>query len=280
MPFWLLKRKLTSRGYWNEAGGADGGAGAGGSGSEGGAGDPPANPNPPADPPADPNKDKNPDDTILKDLMKQKKRNKELDAELSTLKENLAKYSDINLDEVRTLLDERKNSETKKLEEQGQWELLKKQMAEEHSKSVNAAIERANQLQAELDARSKVINELTLGQSFATSNFILNDMTLSPEKTRIIYGSHFDLEDGKIVAYNKPKGSADRAPLVNASGDNLSFEDALKSIVESDPDKDRLIRSKAKAGSGSGTTNKQIGLTQKPELKGVDRIAASLGAKK
>ena len=193
------------------------------------------------------------------------------------MKEQLSKFEGINLDEVKELLNNKKDMENKKLEDQGQWDLLKKQMAEENSKLVKAHADKAVELQALADFQQQKIDKLTLGHSFSTSNFINNELTLSSEKTRIIYGSYFELEGDKVVAYDKPKGAQNRVQLVDASGEPLSFEDSLRKIIEADPDKERLIKSKVKAGSGSSTTGDRVNLASQVQLKGMDRIAKALG---
>ena len=217
---------------------------------------------------------------LLKELMKYKTKGKESEAALLALKADLSKFDGINLDEVRELLAGKKESETKKLEETGQWDLLKKQMAEENNKLVKVQSDKTSELQALVDLQQSKIDKLTLGHSFNTSPFILNELTLSSEKTRIIYGSHFELEGDKIVAYDKPKGADSRVQLVDASGDSLGFEASMRKIIESDADKDRLIKSKQKVGSGSGTTGNIVNLLNTPQLKGTDRISKALDNQK
>ena len=275
----ILKNKLSTKGYWEEANAGDG------AGGSGGLPDPVVPPVVDANKPATPTTDTTVDPAkmsdkeadLLKDLMKQKTKNKESEAALLVMKEQLSKFEGINLDEVKELLNNKKDMENKKLEDRGQWDLLKKQMAEENSKLVKAHADKAVELQALADFQQQKIDKLTLGHSFSTSNFINNELTLSSEKTRIIYGSHFELDGDKVVAYDKPKGAQNRVQLVDASGEPLSFEDSLRKIIEADPDKERLIKSKVKAGSGSSTTGDRVNLASQVQLKGMDRIAKALG---
>lgn len=272
MQFGLLKNTLVGRGYWEEADAGEGGDGAGGA--------PKVEP-PVVEPPViDPNKMSDKEADLLKDLMKQKTKNKESEVAILAMKAELSKFDGINLEEIKALLDSKKDSENKKLEDQGQWDLLKKQMAEENSKLVKVHSDKTVELQTLADFQQQTINKLTLGHSFNTSNFIANDLTLSSDKTRIIYGSHFELDGDKIVAYDKPKGSQDRVQLVDASGDSLGFEESLRKIIDADPDKDRLIRVKSKTGSNSSTTGNKVDLTNKTELKGMDRISKALDDQK
>ena len=276
MSFGLLARKTQTRGYWEESSGDEGSGAPGGSPEIIAPVIPPVVPAPAIEEPKMSDKEAD----LLKDLMKQKNKNKEGEAALLAVKAELLKFDGIDLEEVKALLNSKKDSENKKLEDQGQWDLLKKQMAEENLKLVKVHADKSVELQSLADAQQQTINKLTLGHSFNTSNFINNELTLSSEKTRIIYGSHFELDGDKIVAYDKPKGSQDRVQLVDASGDSLSFEESMRKIVESDPDKDRLIKVKTKTGSNSSTTGNKVDLTNKTELKGMDRISKALNDQK
>ena len=81
--------------------------------------------------------------------------------------------------------------------------------------------------------------------------------------------------DGQVVAFDKPRGAQNRTQLVDASGEALGFEAALKKIVDGDPDRDSIVRSKAKQGADSKTiTGKKPPV--KEEVTGRERIANAL----
>ena len=81
------------------------------------------------------------------------------------------------------------------------------------------------------------------------------------------------------MGYNKSSDHADRAMLVNVDGDSLAFEDAIKKIIDADPDRDMLIKSKSKQGSNSITSNATVEQA-KPVLVGMDRILSALNSVK
>jgi hypothetical protein len=102
-------------------------------------------------------------------------------------------------------------------------------------------------------------------------------LTLTPSKTRALYGSYFAVEGSKIVGYDKPAGAADRTPLVDAGGKPLSFDDALKRIIDMDPEKDTITAKKLVPGAGSKTN--ATGDAKKADtagLFGAKRILAGL----
>jgi DNA-binding transcriptional MerR regulator len=195
--------------------------------------------------------------------------------EVEKLRADLRKFDGINLDEVKAMIEAEKQRKQKELEDKQQWDALKAQMVEEHNK-VLATLKQENEaLKAQIGQRDNLVNELTVGRSFDASKFINEELLLTPAKARQIYGGHFDIENGQVVAYDKPRGVEGRVQLIDGSGNPLSFEDALKKIVDQDPDRDRLLRSKMKPGSGSNTNNQAPG-KPKAELRGVDRIVAAL----
>lgn len=246
------------------AGGAAGGAGEGGAG-EGGEGD----------------GGKKPTDEearLLKEVMDKKNKLKDAQSRIGQLEVELKKFDGIDLDAMKALLQEQKNSETKKLEEKGEWDRLKAQMNDEHGKQLDLLKNDAEDAKGEVAKLKDVIAELTVGNSFSSSQFIKDELTMPVSKTRVLYGPHFEFVDGNVVAYDKPVGGKDRTMLVDAKGDPLGFDAALKKIVDADPDRDQLLKSKMKPGAGSTTSSKSAAPAQKmEEPRGISRISDALG---
>jgi hypothetical protein len=152
-------------------------------------------------------------------------------------------------------------------------------MADEHKKDLTAAQAAVASKSTALDLALKTINDLTIGQDFTSSTFITTELVLTPRVARQVYGDHFEIEDGQTVGYNKPKGAEGRTKLVDASGDALPFDDAMKKLVEAAPDKDQLMRSKLKTGAQSTTTNGipvRKSSDTAPELFGMAAMQAAL----
>lgn len=213
-------------------------------------------------------------------LTKAKQAATEAENRAAELASKLAAFDGIDLEQVKGLLKERQERETAELEKKGEWDRLKQQMAEQHRKEIEALkAELSNpvtELSEKLTKREREIHELTIGRSFSESNFIRDSLTLTPSKARVIYGAHFELQDGKVVAYDKPAGATDRTPLVDGNGDALAFDKAIEKLVELDPDRDNLLKSKIRAGAGSENDPSTRKQDKKVELKGRDRIQAAL----
>ena len=223
------------------------------------------------------------DAKLLKELMAQKNRAKELAAELEGAKKRLSDFDGVDPAKARKLLADEEEAARKAAEARGEYDRLLAQMGERHQAEQAALNGRLSEAQTTVTALQKEIAELTVGSAFSGSAFVNSDLTLTATKARVIYGSHFEYKDGKVVGYDKPAGASDRTLLVSSTGEALSFDEALRALVEKDPDRDRLLRGKAKAGAGSATVTKgakaATELAEKSaesKLTGAAKIAAGL----
>lgn len=223
------------------------------------------------------------DAKLLKELMAQKNRAKELATELEGAKKRLSDFDGVDPAKARKLLADEEEAARKAAEARGEYDRLLAQMGERHQAEQAALNGRLSEAQTTVSALQKEIAELTVGSAFSGSAFVSSDLTLTATKARVIYGSHFEYKDGKVVGYDKPAGASDRTLLVSSTGEALSFDEALRALVEKDPDRDRLLRGKAKAGAGSATVTKgakaATELAEKSaesKLTGAAKIAAGL----
>lgn len=227
---------------------------------------------------------------------------KEVMAKKAAIKDLETKFNGIDVELYNTMLQERETTEQARQAEQAtlEQERLKAEgkfdeLLQAQSRQNDSKIEQVKtQFQKELDAANteltnakelvrsmtSTIEALTIDSSFANSQFIHEELVpaFNPAKTKKLYGEYFDVIDGNVVAFDKPRGAADRTGMVNKDGKPLAFEEAISRLVESDPDADAMKRSKHKDGSGSGTNGQQAQQKQQPIQSGVGRIAAALNA--
>lgn len=224
---------------------------------------------------------------LLKEVMKRKEKEAKLANELKALgdqnaelNKKLQQFDGINVEEVRKLLEAKKAQDEDAALKRGEFDRLKSQMVDEHNKaltSVKTESEKViTELTQKLGAATNQIVDLTIGRAFGDSQFVLKDLTMTPAKARVVFGPHFELQDGRVVGFDKPAGAQNRTMLVDGSGDPLPFDKALAKIVDADADRDQLLRSKMKGGSGSNTVS---GAKPTPELgSGRERIKAGLAS--
>lgn len=206
---------------------------------------------------------------LLRETMKRKE-------EIKELKDKLAAYGDIDADEVKQLIEEKRNAEKAELERKGEFDRLKEMIREEREvekKKFDADLEAERAKSKEL---SEQVNKLTVGLDFSTSEFIRENLILTPNKTRTLFGAHFETVDGRTVGYDKPAGSAERTMYVGADGQPLPFDAVMKKLVEKDPERDSILKSKMKSGADSKTQKVKKQTDQGDELFGAARISSIL----
>jgi hypothetical protein len=223
----------------------------------------------------DKDKDKTKDNGLLAEVMAKKNKIKELEA-------TIARFDGIDPVAVRALLDEKRQAELSAEEAKGNFERVKEMMAEEHTKDKKSLQDTIADLQKKLEGANGTINDLTVGRSFSESKFIGEDLVLPRAKARAIYSGHFDVVDGQIVGFDKPVGAKERTQLIDAAGKPVSFDEAIKRIIDADPEKESLYRDKAKVGAGSTSQKVADPKVENKDkaLFGAARILAGLNAAK
>lgn len=232
--------------------------------------------------------DKNNENTsVNEEVEKLKKEKADLLKEVMAKKEKLKEYEGIDASEAKRLLNEKRAAEEavaaaekEKLEKENNWEALKKQMVEENDKVIKGLNNQITALKEELENNKKERETLFMNNKFEESKYIRENLVLSPNKTKVLYGSYFEVENGELVAYNSPKGSSNRVRLVDANGNNLEFDKAIEKIVGQDPDKNTLLKSKAHVGAGSNVNITGNGEALKQKMSTYEKILQGLNNEK
>jgi len=189
---------------------------------------------------------------LLKEVMDKKAKLKAAEEAANAANEKLKQFEGLNVDEIKAMVAAKKEAETKALEQKGEWERLKQRMADEHKAALEATKTDAERIRAENARLASVVDKLSIGAAFDQSTFIKGELTLTPTKTRALYGDYFDVVDGNVVPFDKPRGAPGRTQLVDQYGSSLAFDAAIAKIVDGDPEKETVLKSKTKPGAGSG----------------------------
>ncbi len=218
---------------------------------------------------------------LMKEVMKKKEALQAAEREAAALKEQLSRFEGVDLDQYKKLVEEKKAAELQELERRGEFDRIREQMVKQHEEEVKALREQLDGTKGEASSKLKEyetrLTELTIGRSFSDSAFIRSELVdaLTPAKVRALFGSHFEVKDDQVVAYDKPAGAKDRTVLVDASGNPLAFEAAIRKIIDTDPDRDSMLKSKLKPGAGSN--NDPGAKPPAPKVaSGAERIKAAL----
>ncbi|MDX5412766.1 MAG: hypothetical protein LPK02_06940 [Rhodobacterales bacterium] len=206
---------------------------------------------------------------LLKDVMKQKEANKALKAQLDQISKQI---EGVDLEEYRQIKAQQaeaaeaaKKAEEDRLIKEGEFEKVKEQMLSQHNQALDAVKSQLTAKDEELAKAHKIIEELTIGSGFSASKFIAEATVFTPTKARRLYGDHFEVEDGKVVAYDKPRGVDGRTRLVDAAGNPVDFDAAMKRIIEADPEKDDILVADIKPGSNSNPSRGQEEVKSSPK---------------
>lgn len=209
---------------------------------------------------------------LLREVMEKKNKAKEAE-------EALQRYEGIDPDKVRELMEKEQKAQLEAEEAKGNFERVKQMMVEQHQADMQKLNEQISEKDEALAAARKQIDDLTVGNNFNGSEFIREKLVLSPTKARALYGGHFEMQDGQLVAYDKPAGAKDRTMLVDGSGTPLGFDAAIEKIIKADPDAKSMLKATVKPGSSSKSTPEgDKGGEKKPDdgLYGARRIVANI----
>jgi len=230
---------------------------------------------------------------LLKEVMKWKEKARTFETSQSQLKSQLEEANkavnalkgieetigDVNIEDLKSLVESKKEAERKALEEKGEYDQIITQVKEANAKKIEelkAALSEKEEMIGRFDSRVK---DLTVGRSFSDSKFIRERSVIPPRIALKEFGSYFDYEDGSLIAYDKPAGTEGRVPLVDVDGNKKTFDVAIEQLYSQHPDFEALIRSTKKPGAGSVSTesNKDQGKPTE-QLRGRARISAGLEA--
>lgn len=224
---------------------------------------------------------------FLTDAMKHKAAAREAQRAAKEANDRLKAFEGVDLDAIKKLMADKEASEKaareaelKAAQKAGDVERVKAMMAEAHKSEIEKLIAAAAAKDTALAEKDKVIDDLTVGAAFSGSEFITKELIYTPADARKLYSAHFDVVNGEIIPFDKPRGAANRSEMIDGQGRPLPFDEAMKKIIDAKPERDSLLRSKLAAGAASKTDGSIQGdTTPKTDgLRGVARIQASIRA--
>lgn len=217
---------------------------------------------------------------LLKEVMSLKTKAKEAADELKAYKDAAGESKP---DELKALIDAKKEADRVALEKRGEYDRILEQVKTEHAKEITTLKDQLAAQSLLLSQKDDNLVELTVGRAFSDSTFIRDKSVLPASIARNQFGAHVDIVDGAAVVYDKPRGAAERTPIVGADGKPKSFEEGIAALYASHPEHAALIKAQGKPGAGSTTVDlggKKPADESKVPSAGVSRIAAGLNAKK
>lgn len=185
----------------------------------------------------------------------------------------LASYNNVDPVAAIRALETVSNLDSKKLIDAGEVEKVKLQVASVYEEKLKKVTDESA---AAVAAKDSQIYNLVVSNEFAKSPLINGDkslITLPPDIAEAIFGKHFKIEDGKMVAYlgEEKIFSKERA------GELANFDEALGVIINKYPMKERILRGTGASGGGARQTDQNRGGSDNNNnLTSVSKIAAGL----
>jgi hypothetical protein len=186
--------------------------------------------------------------------------------ELTGLK---SKYGDLDVDQARQAIQTVTDLDSSKLVEAGKVDQIRSELKTTFESQVDnvkaeyvEAIEERDML---LRAKDRKIYDLMVSNQFRASEYVTSQLLIPPGKAELIYRDHFVIVDDVLVPLFDPDAGekAEKVYSKARPGELADFEEAIKLIVERDPDKERIVKGKQASGSGAvgalGSTGPAMG---------------------
>jgi myosin heavy subunit len=152
---------------------------------------------------------------------------------------------------------------------------LREIQAEEHKAELDRVKAEKEARDSEVTTLQEQLNNIRVENAFANSKFITEQTILTGGKAQRLFGDYVDVVDGQAVVYDAPRGDEKRAKVMDSKGNALPFNDAIAKVINADPDKDSLLKSKTKPGTGSKTED---GRPTAPGQSRHEKLAGAIGA--
>ena len=102
--------------------------------------------------------------------------------------------------------------------------------------------------QAERDKFKGDLFSEKIGGAFARSKFITEKTVVPPDMLQALFGKHFTVEDGNIIARDSAGNVINSSTKFTEPAD---FEEAVETIVKQYPNRDRILKGANSSGSGT-----------------------------
>jgi hypothetical protein len=133
-----------------------------------------------------------------------------------------------------------KNLDDKKLVDAGEVEKVKAEAIKALEEKYAPTVKRVSELEQALYAEK-------VGGAFTRSKFIADKFAIPADLVQARFGSHFKLEDGKMVAVD---AAGNRIYSRARPGELADFDEALEVLVDQYPYKANILKGTGQSGSG------------------------------
>lgn len=150
---------------------------------------------------------------------------------------------------ARKALETVANLDAKKLVDAGEVEKIKAEATKAYDEQVKAVEEKYKPVVKERNELKAAIVAEKVGNAFARSKYIADQLAVPVDMVQATFGSAFKLDDGKVVGYGR-----DGKQLFSRvkPGEVADFDEAMEIMVDTYPFKDNILKGSGANGGGAG----------------------------
>lgn len=170
--------------------------------------------------------------------------------EIKDLNEKLETFKDLDPEEARKALETVKNFDDKKLVDAGEIEKIKQEAIQgTETKYQTLIAEKYEPLEGRLDDMKKKLNNEIIGNLFANSTYIKEELVVPAKMIRDSFGEHVTIEDESVTfRYANGEEVFSKAK----PGDKAGFDEAIELLIGASSMRDYLIKGTPGRGGSGG----------------------------
>lgn len=169
--------------------------------------------------------------------------------------EGRANRFDVSDEEIEEALKVKRSLSEKKLMDAGKVDEAVKERLDAAQKQWE---KEKSELESALQEREAHLDKLLISNKFSSTG-VLEDYFLTPDLAEAAFGRHFKREGDQITPYKRlPNGNGDSGERIfsrSKPGELADFDEALKELLESHPNRDKWKRGSGASGSGAPGSN-------------------------
>ena len=150
-------------------------------------------------------------------------------------------FDGLDAETARKAVDTMKNLDDKKLIDAGEVDKVKSEVTRVYEDKLKAQDELYKTLEQQHYAE-------VIGGNFARSKTVQDKLNIPADVAQSFFGKHFSIKDGKPVATD-----ANGNPIYSRvrAGEVADFDEAMETLIDSYPHKDRIIKASGSTGGGA-----------------------------
>lgn len=181
-------------------------------------------------------------------LSRDGRRNSDLQKTIETAEAKLKAFDGLDAAAARTALDTVKNLDLKKLVDAGEIDKVKQEAVRAMEEKIKAVEARISPIEQERDSFRNAFHGEKIGNAFANSKYIADKLAIPSDVVQAMFAKNIKFEDAGVVGYD---AAGNKLYSRAKPGDLAPFDEALELLVESYPNRERILKGSGANGGGA-----------------------------